>query len=189
MTDLTPMDVAGRADRLRGAMAAADVPALLVTNLTNIRYLTGFTGSAALLLVTADELLFVTDGRYGQQSAAQLGAAGVQARIEVHNLKQKDIVASGLQRSGATRLGLEADAVTWAAQRTYDQTWFPAAELVATTGLVGGLRLLKDDGEIDRLAAAAAIADAALAEVRPRLGEEPSERAFGLELDLSLIHI
>ncbi|HWJ60886.1 MAG TPA: aminopeptidase P family protein [Acidimicrobiales bacterium] len=186
MTDLTPMDVAGRADRLRGAMAAADVPALLVTNLTNIRYLTGFTGSAALLLVTADELLFVTDGRYGQQSAAQLGAAGVQARIEVHNLKQKDIVASGLQRSGATRLGLEADAVTWAAQRTYDQTWFPAAELVATTGLVGGLRLLKDDGEIDRLAAAAAIADAALAEVRPRLADGPTEIEFGLDLDTAM---
>ncbi len=82
-SDLAPMDVAGRAERLRVALGAAEVPALLVTDLTNIRYLTGFTGSAALLLVTDTELTFVTDGRYGQQSEAQLHAAGVQATIEV----------------------------------------------------------------------------------------------------------
>ncbi|WP_421120208.1 M24 family metallopeptidase [Aquihabitans daechungensis] len=180
------MDVAGRADRLLTAMEAAAVPALLVTNLTNIRYLTGFTGSAALLLVSSDGLLFVTDGRYGQQAAAQLGAAGVPAQIEVDNLKQKDIVAAGLSRCGAATLGLEADAVTWSAQRTYDETWFPSTELVPTTGLVGGLRIVKDDGEIDRLRSAAAIADAALAEVRARLGERPTEVEFGLELDTAM---
>jgi Xaa-Pro aminopeptidase len=186
MTDRSPMDVAGRADRLREAMAVAEVPALLVTNLTNIRYLTGFTGSAALLLVTEGELLFVTDGRYGQQATAQLGGAGVEARIEVDNLKQKDIVASAVTRSGSPRVGLEADAVTWSAQRTYDTRWFPRAELVATTGLVEGLRLHKDEGEIDRLAAAAAIADAALAKVRPQLAEGPTEVEFGLELDTAM---
>lgn len=184
--DLTSMDVAGRADRLLAAMDAADVPALLVTNLTNIRYLTGFTGSAALLLVSAEGLLFVTDGRYGQQAATQLDAAGVTARIEVDNLKQKDIVAAGVARAGAGKLGLEADAVTWAAQRTYDQTWFPQTELVPTTGLVGGLRIVKDDGEIDRLRSAAEIADAALAEVRGRLVERPTEVEFGQELDSAM---
>src|SRR5215471_3551106 len=51
LTTLPPMDVAGRADRLRAALADAGGDALLVTNLTNVRYLTGFTGSAALLLV------------------------------------------------------------------------------------------------------------------------------------------
>ena len=51
---LPPMDVAGRAARLRPLIAAAGCDALVVTNLTNVRYLTGFTGSAAILLVTAD---------------------------------------------------------------------------------------------------------------------------------------
>jgi Xaa-Pro aminopeptidase len=184
--DLTAMDVAGRAERLRAALDAAQLPALLVTDLTNIRYLTGFTGSAALLLVTTDELLFVTDGRYGQQAAVQLGAAGVSARIEVDGQKQKELVVAGLTRSGALRLGLEADAVTWAAQRAYDRTWFPRAELVPTTGLVAALRAVKDDGEIARLQAAAAIADAALAEVRSRLAEGPTEVEFGLELDTAM---
>ena len=58
---LPPMDVAGRAARLRPLIAAAGCDALVVTNLTNVRYLTGFTGSAAILLVTADDLLFVSE--------------------------------------------------------------------------------------------------------------------------------
>ena len=76
------MDVAGRVPRLRGRLAEAGCDALLVTRLVNIRYLTGFTGSAALLLVRPDDLLFVTDGRYRDQSALELGAAGVDAGRE-----------------------------------------------------------------------------------------------------------
>ena len=64
-TVLPPMDVASRSARLREAFSGAAIDALLVTRLVNIRYLTGFTGSAALLLVRPDDLLFVTDGRYG----------------------------------------------------------------------------------------------------------------------------
>ncbi|MGI8756789.1 MAG: M24 family metallopeptidase [Acidimicrobiales bacterium] len=177
------MDVAGRAARLLEGFEEAAVDALLVTNITNIRYLTGFTGSAALVVASAEGLTFVTDGRYGQQATTQLTAAGVAATIEVENLKQKDLVIAAVAASGTRRLGLEADAVTWAAQRTYAETWFPELELVPTTGLVRGLRLVKDDGEIDRLSAAAAIADASLAEVRARLAEGPTEVEFGSELD------
>ena len=52
---LPAMDVSGRMARLRDRFAAADVDGLLVTKLINVRYLTGFTGSAGLLLVLADE--------------------------------------------------------------------------------------------------------------------------------------
>ena len=76
---LPPMDVADRATRLREGLGAAGCDALLITNLTNIRYLTGFTGSAALLLVQPDSLTFVTDRRYEEQAAGQLKAAGVEA--------------------------------------------------------------------------------------------------------------
>ncbi|MCU1353575.1 MAG: Xaa-Pro aminopeptidase, partial [Acidimicrobiales bacterium] len=96
---LAPMDVAARAGRLRGAMAD-QVEALLVTSLTNIRYLTGFTGSAALLLVTADDLLFVTDGRYGAQAIAQLAAAGVSARIEVAGADQRAVLQAAVAQTG-----------------------------------------------------------------------------------------
>ena len=66
--------------RLRAALDDAGCDALLVTHLTNIRYLTGFTGSAALLLVQPDALTFVTDGRYEEQAAGQLRGRGRRGR-------------------------------------------------------------------------------------------------------------
>jgi len=66
-TALASLDVAPRIARLRSRIDAEQLDALLVTKLANVRYLTGFTGSAALLLVTADDALFVTDGRYTEQ--------------------------------------------------------------------------------------------------------------------------
>jgi len=186
LATLPAMDVPVRTDRLRALLADAGCDALLVTKLVNIRYLTGFTGSAALLLVTADDLVFVSDGRYGEQSTEQLAAAGVPAHIEISGTDQKDIVAGAVTAAGVRRLGLEADAVTWAAQRTYGTDWFPAAELVPTTGLVAGLRVTKDAGEQARIAAAAAIADTALDRLRPRLLDSPTEADFGLELDTEM---
>jgi Xaa-Pro aminopeptidase len=178
------MDVAGRLDRLRGRMETAGCDALLVTHLTNIRYLTGFTGTAALLFVTAEDALFVTDGRYGVQAPDQLGAADVRARIEVLGEGQREVVTAASQ--GAARVGLEADHVSWSASRRYEEEWFPAARVVPTTDLCESLRIVKDTGEVDRIRAACAIADAALAEVRPRLAEGPTEREFGFELDVAM---
>jgi Xaa-Pro aminopeptidase len=173
-----------RADSLRAGLDAAEIDVLVVTDLTNVRYLTGFTGSAGRLVVTADALTFVTDGRYGQQAEAQLGAAGVEAAIEVAGgAGQRDAVVAAV--GGRLRIGLEAASVTWAAQRTYLE-WFAGAELVATSGLVEAQRLVKDPGEVARIEAACGIADAALVEVRHRLAESPTEAEFGLELDATM---
>src|SRR5205823_6069763 len=80
---LPTMDVAGRAERVRASFDAAGVDALLVTHLPNVRYLTGFTGSSAMLVVTPDALVFTSDGRYRTQAGEQLAAAAVDARIEI----------------------------------------------------------------------------------------------------------
>ena len=184
LADLPAMEVEGRIDRLRPALAGAGCDALLVTSLVNIRYLTGFTGSAGLLLVREDDLLFVSDGRYAQQAADQLVASGVDARIEISGTGQRELLRTGAE--GVARLGLEAGAVTWAQQRRYDDDWFPAADLVATEGLIEALRIVKDEGEVARIEAAARIADAALAEVRHLLLEGPTESEFGLALDTAI---
>jgi len=179
---LAAMDVAGRLPRLRDGLAGAGCEALLVTNLANVRYLTGFTGSAALLLVLPDELVLATDGRYRFQSGEQLAAAGVEARFEIGNAAaQKEKVSAAARPVG--RLGLEAASVTWARQRSFASEWFPDAELVPTEGLVEGLRRVKDEGEVARMAAAAAVADQALAAVRHLLAEGITEAGFALALD------
>jgi Xaa-Pro aminopeptidase len=157
-----------------------------VTSLVNVRYLSGFTGSAGLLLVLPDELVFVTDGRYREQAAEELAAAGVEARLEVHLSVDGQRQALAAAAQGVHRLGLEAAHVSWAAARRYGDSWFPDAELVPTEGVVEDLRLVKDEGEVARIEAASSIADAALAEVRHRLAEGPTERELGLELDAAM---
>jgi Xaa-Pro aminopeptidase len=181
LPDLPAMDFPARLERLRSELDEAGCDALLVTRLVNVRYLTGFTGSAALLLVRPDRALFVSDGRYRDQAAEQIEGAGVDVDIEILNLGQKDVIVTGAE--GVDRLGLEADHVTWAQQRKYADEWFPETALVATEGLVDRLRLVKDEGEVARIQAACAIADEALASIVATLVEGPTEEEFALELD------
>ena len=185
MTDLPAMDVAGRLPRLRHRLGEVDCEALVVTDLINVRYLTGFTGSAGVLLVLPDELVLATDGRYRFQAADQLAAAGVEARVEVGDLAgQRDALRSAA--AGIGRLGLEAASVTWARQRAFAAEWFPACELVPTEGAVEDLRRVKDAGEVARIAEAARIADAALAGVRSLLADGVAEADFALALDFEM---
>lgn len=179
------MDVAGRVPRLRERLDEAGCDALLVSRMVNIRYLTGFTGSSAVLLVGPDGLVFVTDGRYGAQAAEQLDRSGVEARIEVVRTQAEQRELLGGRLGGIARLGLEAEAVTWSQLRRYTE-WFPQTELLATEGLVDDLRLVKDAGEVARMAQAARIADEALAVVRPMLAEGITERQVALMLDFEM---
>ena len=183
---LPALDVAGRIGRLRDLFPEAGIDALFVTRLVNIRYLTGFTGSAALLLVGPDEVLFVSDGRYKDQSADQLAAAGVEARIEISGNEQKKIVHDTAQAKRYGRVGLEAHGVTWSQQRSFAGEWFPDAELVPTEGLIEGLRRVKDAGEVARIHAACSIADAAFSNVAGRLRDRPTELEFGLDLEFEM---
>jgi Xaa-Pro aminopeptidase len=186
LSALPPMNVAARVERLRAHLGEAGADALLVTRLPNVRYLTGFTGSAAMLLVAPDELVFVTDGRYAGQAADQLAAAGVDARIEVRVTQsaQRDAMSAAAKRYA--RLGLEAHGVTWAQQRAFDREWFPGAELVPTEHLVEDLRRVKEPAEVARIRAACAIGDESLAAVLPSLADKPTEREFALRLEFEM---
>lgn len=182
---LTTMDTKGRVGRLRARLADAGCDALLVTNLVNVRYLTGFTGSAGMILVGPATLLLTTDGRYKFQSAEQLAAASVDADIEIGALPaQHDALAKAA--TGFSRIGLEAGNITWARQRALAADVFTAAAVVATDGVVERMRRVKDDGELDRIAEACRIADAALAEVRPLLTSGISEFDFAIALDFEI---
>jgi len=179
------MDIASRADRLRPLFAAAEIDALLVTHLPNVRYLTGFTGSAAMLLVTPDTLVFASDGRYRTQAAEQLGHAGVGAQVEIAPTMaaQRDAIRRAL--GPGARLGLEAHAITWAQQCDLAEL-LTGHELVPTNGLVEKLRRIKESGEVARIRTACAIADDALAFLLPRLRDRPTERDFALELEVEM---
>ncbi|QYG95533.1 aminopeptidase P family protein [Iamia sp. SCSIO 61187] len=178
------MDVAGRADRVRAGFDAAAIDALLVTDLSNVRYLTGFTGSAGRLLVTAERMLLVTDGRYAVQAPDQIGACGAVAEVAVGaTIKEQDATLAAA--AGPIRLGLEAASISWADQRRVaGAPW--TADLVATDGVVEGPRQVKDAGEVARLARAAALADAALVTIAPMLNGGPTETEVGFALDTEM---
>ena len=112
-TDLPAMEVSARLGRLRDRLDSAGCDALVVTELTNIRYLTGFTGSAAMVLVTATDAVFVTDGRYRDRSADEMAAAGVVADIRIVTGAADEAIAEAALDAGVGRLGLEADHVSW----------------------------------------------------------------------------
>ncbi len=183
---LPPMDVVARARRLRDRFPDAGIDALLVTRLPNVTYLTGFTGSAGMLLVGPDELVFVTDGRYAEQAADQLADAGVTVRIEVRVTQSAQREAMSAAARGYRRLGLEAHGVTWAQQRAFEAEWFPGVDLIPTEHLVEDLRRVKEPAEVARIQAACAIGDEALAAALPMLAEKPTERDFALRLEFEM---
>src|SRR5262245_64997956 len=158
LTDLPAMDVGARADRVRARFAVAGVDALLVTRLPNVRYLTGFTGSAGLVLLGADAMLLVTDGRYAEQSRAQVEAAGVRAEVAIGATQAEQRDALVVAAAPYPRLGLEAHGVTWHQAREYE-SWFADHELVPTEELVEAERRIKEAAEVARIRAACAIAD------------------------------
>jgi len=178
------MDIASRLDGLRQRLALAEIDAMLITNLTNIRYLTGFTGSAGLLAVTAGGATFTSDGRYDQQAHEQLAAAGVGAEIVISNTEQRAALVA--RCDGADRIGLEAAHISWANADQYRQSWFAGRDVVATKEMVEALRIVKDAGEVDRIRTACAIADDAFAELRPRLACGITERQFAIELEMTM---
>ena len=184
LTTLAPCEVAARLPKLVATLG--DVDALLVTRLVNIRYLTGFTGSAGMLLVRADGTsVFVSDGRYATQAHEQLRANEVEAEIEIRTAasEQLDVLATAL--TGLSRLGLEEHGVTWAQAREFTARFAPV-ECVAGGSRVETLRRAKDDGEVDRIRAACAIADAAFAEMLPRMRSGITEVEFALDLEFAM---
>ncbi len=180
---LVAMDVAGRLGRLRDGFDAAGVDALVVTTAQNVRYLTGFTGSAGQLVVTGDAAVLVTDGRYREQAALEVAAAGVACRLEITSTAVQEVVVSASGR--ARRIGLEATTVSWSQQRAFAE-WFADREVVATEGLVEALRERKDAGEVARIERAAGLADDALLAVLPMLLEGPPETEVALALEIEM---
>lgn len=158
-------------------MAEQDVPAVLVSDLVNVRYLTGFTGSSGAALVLADGSTWLsTDGRYDLQSAAE--CPDVERVITRDGLF--DLVAQA-QQSGQDRIGFEDRDLTVARYR--DLTEDTHTEWVAVGAVVTRLRMVKDDLELRLLREACAATDEALARTLPRIGPGVTERQVARWLD------
>jgi Xaa-Pro aminopeptidase len=182
LSSLPPLQVAGRLDVLRERLGTTSCDALLVTKLENIRYLTGFSGSSAMLMVTSERALLTSDGRYATQATEQLDAHGVDAEIEIGR-PDAQLEALALL-AGCGRVGVESTSVPWSLVRRLEEVFEGAIE--PTTGLVEALRVVKDPGELARVEMACAIADGALDEVKGRLLDGITESEFAAELEYAM---
>jgi Xaa-Pro aminopeptidase len=150
-----------RADRLAERLAERELDLLLVTDLTNLRYLTGFSGSNGFAVVGRDVRRFVTDFRYVEQAAEQV--AGFDREQGPQDFV--GALADGWP-GGGLRLGFEDQHVTVRRHGRIRDVLPDRIELVAAGGIVEAMREVKEPGEIERIAAAAALADQAYDVVR-----------------------
>jgi Xaa-Pro aminopeptidase len=176
------MSCSARRAALRALLPGAGVDALLVTDLVNIRYLTGFTGSNAALLVHAGGdggSRFCTDGRYRTQAAAE-----VPDLETVVDRACAPALAKLAPALGAERLGFESDSVTVDAHDALAEA-AGGVQLHRAPGLVQRLRAVKDAGEVEALRRACAVGDTALADLLAAGGLRPgrTEREVALDLE------
>lgn len=177
---------ASRRAALRDLLREADLDALLVTDVVNVRYLSGFTGSNAALLVPSsgeDGTVLCTDGRYTTQAAAEVA--------DLERVIDRPCAQALLRRAAAAghrRTGFESHHVT------VDEH----ADLVALTdevrllrapGLVERLRAVKDATEIAAIRSACAAADGALAELLRSAAVRPgrTEREVAADLEAGMV--
>ena len=184
MSTETPEPVAAldRAGRLEAAVADRELDAVLITDLVNLRYVTGFTGSNGLAIVGPGIRRFVTDFRYLLQSAEQLDGPWERA-IATDVLAR---AAETLPGDAPFRLGFDDAHLSVREHARLAGMVGEQVELVAAGGAVEALRARKDPAELDKLRAAAALADRALEDVLGRGLAGRTERDVALDLDVTM---
>jgi Xaa-Pro aminopeptidase len=162
-------------------IATHEVDAILVTRLPNVRYLTGFTGSNAQAIVTDSSALFLTDGRYAEQSRQEVAAV---ERV-IYRGELAEPLAEACAALGIGRLGFEAHDVTVdGLERLRGK--LDGVEFVPVGQPVERLRWIKDEEELELLREAQACTDRAFEDIMQTIATGMTERQVALELEHAL---
>lgn len=175
-----------RLSALRQKLAEQNLDAILITQPENRRCLSGFTGSAGVLLISHDQAIIATDFRYFEQVAKQAPDFQL-AKVEG---KFATLLPQLIEQVESKRLGFESTHLTF----DQHQEWAAVAEglglspaegfeLVPTKNLVEDLRAVKDENELDMIKKAIALSDAALAHILGSIKPGMTERNVAWELE------
>lgn len=171
---------AARRDKLRRLMRSAGVDALLVTNFTNVSYLTGFSGDDSYLLVLGKGEVVVSDPRYTTQLEQE--CPGLEASIRPPGTGMVEAVTKLAAGARVSKLGVEGNSMT-VALRDQIAAGLPKTELVSTVNLVERLRVIKDRDEVAEIRRAIWIAERAYGVLRASLRPERTEKEVADELE------
>lgn len=167
---------AARLARLRALIAERELDALLVTDLTNVRYLSGFSGTNGLLVVTGEAATLLTDFRYVAQAGEQVSAYAVRDAG-----REPRKVLAGLL---AGRVGFDDAQMTVQTHARIAEELAEGVELVGAAGVIEQLRRVKDDSELAHIATAAQIADRIYEQIAKDglVGHEERQVAWRIEV-------
>lgn len=169
-----------RVEKLRNEMKTAGLEAFLVTSPYNLRYLTGFTGTTGIAVITLKKAFFITDFRYTEQAASQCEGYEV-----VQNVGPIfDEVAKLVETQQLSNLAFEETAVTFATYSLLEE--IVDADLIPVAGMIEELREVKDDAEIALIKKACHIADSAFNHILTYIKPGLTEIEVANELDFHM---
>lgn len=175
------MDHEGRIQRVVAKLDELEVDALLITNLTNVRYLTGFSGSNGQVVVSRSGSTFLSDPRYRARVASLVTGAD----ITIYGSQLKDELPGLIASLGVSKLGVEAASVT-VAERDDVVGMLEGVEVVATKDAVEEFRRVKEPAEVEKIKEAVRLADEAYELIRDRLVPGVTERKIALDLEVAM---
>lgn len=157
------------------------VDAVIVSHLENVRYLTGFTGSSGLALITPTDAVFFTDGRYGIQAAAEV--PGFERVVLPQGSSLSGAAGEAVKQRGLKRVAFEDARLTVREYEDLKKAMPDDLALIGRSGLVESLRRIKDADEIAALRKAVVLADACFEHIRQiaRPGRTEKEIAWEME--------
>lgn len=166
-----------RVAKIQDKLASAQIDALLITSSYNLRYASGFTGTTGLAVITKDKAFFVTDFRYTEQASEQAkGFEVIQNTGPIY-----DEVFEIVKNEGVKTIGFEKDHVTFLVYETLKSTL--NCELKPISGLVEGLREVKDDQEVELIEKAIKITEEAFEHILNYIKPGQTEIEVANELD------
>lgn len=169
-----------RVEKLRQQLVNQQLDAIIVDSPYNRRYLSGFTGSAGTLLITAQEQYLLTDFRYRIQSKEQAPSFSV---VEYSATAHEDVKQLLVQHQ-AKRVAFEQEHWSFAQYKKWEQVLSDKVELVPTSGLIEDIRMIKDADELQVLLEAAQLADKTFAHILNYIEAGISENAIALEMEV-----
>lgn len=179
-------DWAGRLARVRAALAAGSLDALVISSGTNIFYLTGFAGSAGLLVVARDTATLILDGRYDLVARQGMGQGRV-LRMPVERVSSRydQSLGAAVTALGAARVGFEASSATVSTLRAWEKQ-APRVAWVATEAVVERLRQVKDAYEVEVLRRGGALVGEVALRLASIVRPGRSERAVANDIDTAI---
>lgn len=171
------MAIKERLTRLKKILVERKIDTAIISRLPNVHYLSGFTGTSAILIVTIDKAILATDFRYGQQAEEE----SRECEIEIYKNSFDSFLESFLKKNKSKEVGFESDFVSF----EQFQKWSALANVkwISLKQAVEHLRMIKDTGEIRKIEGAAEISDSAFEHILNHLKPGMTEQDIAIELE------